>query len=128
MSAFRLASPGSRRQRGGRAAKSLTPRGCSTSTTRCAAGTAKRAGRPRRRSAALGLRAPGGRCGERAMHSVVVLGGGVLASADASLRLDCGVLVEEARVAAVGSNAALLARAPGAEVVDARGLVLLPGF
>jgi cytosine/adenosine deaminase-related metal-dependent hydrolase len=62
------------------------------------------------------------------MDRAVVLGGGVLASADASLRLDCGVLVEGTRVAAIGSNAALLARAPGAEVVDARGLVLLPGF
>ena len=58
----------------------------------------------------------------------LVLGGGLLAGAEETLRLDWGVLVDGARIAAVGPNSALRAGAPDAEILDARDLVLLPGF
>ncbi|MCX6092032.1 MAG: amidohydrolase family protein [Candidatus Bipolaricaulota bacterium] len=62
------------------------------------------------------------------MDRRIVLGGAVLAGADASLRLDCGVLIEGARIVAVGPNAQLTAHADDAEILDARDLILCPGW
>jgi len=59
---------------------------------------------------------------------MLILGGALLADAESTLRLACGVLVEDGRIAALGANAALLAEAPRAEVLDARDLILAPGF
>lgn len=64
------------------------------------------------------------------MTRTIVLGAAVLPAADASLRLDCGVAIEGTRIAAIGANAALqsAADAADADVLDARDLILAPGF
>ncbi len=58
----------------------------------------------------------------------IVLGAAVLPAAGATLRLDCGIAIEGARIASLGANAALLAEAGDAEILDARDLILTPGF
>ena len=58
----------------------------------------------------------------------IVLGAAVLPAADASLRLDAGVVIEGSEIVGLGSNAALIADAGGAEILDARDLILAPGF
>ena len=60
------------------------------------------------------------------MDRRIVLGAAVLAGADASLRLDCGVLIEGTRIVAVDPNTQLLARAGDAEILNARDLILCP--
>ena len=62
------------------------------------------------------------------MTERLVLGGALLASAEAPLQEDWGVLIEGRSIAAIGSNEALRAEHPDAEVIDARDLLLMPGF
>jgi 5-methylthioadenosine/S-adenosylhomocysteine deaminase len=57
-----------------------------------------------------------------------VLGGALLASPESSLRAGWGVWVESGAVADVGPNDDLRSRHPHAEAIDARHLVLMPGF
>jgi 5-methylthioadenosine/S-adenosylhomocysteine deaminase len=45
-----------------------------------------------------------------------------------SIARDAAIVVEQGRIAAIGPSAALLARHPDAERVDARGRVVFPGF
>jgi hypothetical protein len=54
--------------------------------------------------------------------------GGPIVTLDASGRVAQALLVEGERIAAVGGEAELRARAAGARVVDLRGRALLPGF
>jgi cytosine/adenosine deaminase-related metal-dependent hydrolase len=62
------------------------------------------------------------------MTERLVLGGALLPSAEASLQEDWGVLIEGRSIAAVGPNEALRAEHPHAEVIEARDLLLMPGF
>ena len=62
------------------------------------------------------------------MTERLVLGGALLASVETPLKADWGVLIEGCSIAAVGSNEALRAEHPHAEVIDARDLLLMPGF
>jgi len=62
------------------------------------------------------------------MTDRLVLGGALLASVEASLQEDWGVLIEGRAIAAVGPNDTLRAEHPHAEVVDARDLLIMPGF
>lgn len=57
-----------------------------------------------------------------------VRGGALLASAEASLNWDWGVVIDGPEIAAVGPNEELHAAYPDAEVIDASGLLLIPGF
>ena len=57
-----------------------------------------------------------------------VRGGALLASAEASLNWDWGVVIDGSGIAAVGPNDELRAAYPDAEVIDASGLLLMPGF
>ncbi len=62
------------------------------------------------------------------MTESLVLGEALLASAKASLQADWGVLIEGRSIAAIGPNEALRAEHPHAEIIDARDLLLMPGF
>ena len=62
------------------------------------------------------------------MADLLVLGGALLASADAPLRHDTGVLLVDGCVAAIAGNDSLLAEHPRADTVDARDLLLMPGL
>jgi len=62
------------------------------------------------------------------MAERLILGGVLLASAKASLQEDWGVLIKGPAIAAIGPNEALCAKHPHAEVIDARDLLLMPGF
>ena len=62
------------------------------------------------------------------MADRVVLGGGLLASADAPLRMGWGVSIANGRVGDVAPNEELQARFPGADRIDARELLLMPGL
>lgn len=62
------------------------------------------------------------------MTELVVLGGALLASPESSLRSGWGVCVEGGAVADVGPNDDLRRGHPHAEAIDARHLVLMPGF
>ncbi|MCK4356364.1 amidohydrolase family protein, partial [Candidatus Bipolaricaulota bacterium] len=62
------------------------------------------------------------------MTERLVLGGALLASVETPLKADWGVLIEGRSITAVGPNEALRAEHPHAEVIDARDLLLMPGF
>jgi len=62
------------------------------------------------------------------MTELVVLGGAVLASPECSLSLGWGIWIEDGRIAGLGPNDALRDAHPSAEVIDARHLLLMPGF
>lgn len=62
------------------------------------------------------------------MAELVVLGGALLASPDSSLRHGWGVWIEDSRIAGLGPNSNLLDEHPRGEVIDARHLLLMPGF
>lgn len=62
------------------------------------------------------------------MAELVVLGGALLASPESPLRCGWGVRVEGGAVAGVGPNDDLHGGHPHAEVIDARHLLLMPGF
>ncbi|MCK4570977.1 amidohydrolase family protein, partial [Candidatus Bipolaricaulota bacterium] len=62
------------------------------------------------------------------MDELVVLGGALLASPESSLRPDCGVWIKDSRIAALGSNDTLRDEHPTTQVIDARHLLLMPGF
>ncbi|MEA1871407.1 MAG: amidohydrolase, partial [Candidatus Bipolaricaulota bacterium] len=62
------------------------------------------------------------------MTESLVLGGALLASAEASLQEDWGVLIEGRSISAVGPNETLHAEHPHAEIIDARDLLIIPGF
>ena len=61
-------------------------------------------------------------------EKIVVLGGFLVTSADVPAAIDSGLVVRGSEIEAVGSNAQLLADHPGAQVIDKRGSLLLPGF
>ena len=62
------------------------------------------------------------------MDRLTVLGGGVLASAEATLRPDWGVEIEGDKIRAVAPNSVLESQAHSSQILDARGLILCPGF
>ena len=62
------------------------------------------------------------------MDERIVLGGALLPAADAELRKGWGVRIADGAIAEVGPNEALTKGAKGIEVLDARSLLLLPGF
>jgi cytosine/adenosine deaminase-related metal-dependent hydrolase len=62
------------------------------------------------------------------MAERLILGGVLLSSANDPLKTDWGVLIEGRSIAAVGPNEVLRAEHPHAEVIEARDLLLMPGF
>ena len=62
------------------------------------------------------------------MAELVVLGGALLASPESSLRSGWGVWIKNGIVAGVGPNDDLCGDHQQAEVIDARHLLLMPGF
>ncbi len=62
------------------------------------------------------------------MPEQLVLGGLLLASADAPLQRNAGLRIVDGRIAEIADNAQLLARYPEDIVVDARSLLLMPGL
>ena len=62
------------------------------------------------------------------MTDFVVLGGALIASANAPMQPDCGVWVEDGRIGEVGRNDQLRTEHAHADVVDARDLLLMPGL
>ena len=62
------------------------------------------------------------------MGEIIVLGGALLADDDAPLKKNWGVLIKGRSIAAVGPNEALRADHPRDEVIDAKDLLLMPGF
>ena len=58
----------------------------------------------------------------------LVLGGALLSSAEEPLEEDWGVAIDGAVIAAIGPNEALRGEHSHAEVIDATGLLLMPGF
>lgn len=62
------------------------------------------------------------------MSELVVLGGGLITSAADGLRRDTGVAVRDGHIVDVDDNASLRDRYPSATIIDARHLLLLPGW
>lgn len=62
------------------------------------------------------------------MPDLTILGGFLLASAEAPPRPGWGVQIAGGRVTAVGPNTALMAGAGAGRIIDARHHILLPGF
>ncbi|MCK5587068.1 amidohydrolase family protein, partial [Candidatus Bipolaricaulota bacterium] len=62
------------------------------------------------------------------MGELVVLGGALLASPESSLLPGWGIWVVDGRIAALGPNNELRDDHPTAKVIDARHLLLMPGF
>ena len=62
------------------------------------------------------------------MGELVVLGGSLLASPESSLLPGWGIWIEDGRIADLGPNSALRDEHPSAQVIDARHLLLMPGF
>lgn len=62
------------------------------------------------------------------MDEQVVLGGALLAAADAELKLGWGVRIADGAIAEVAPNEDLVRARTGAETIDARDLLLMPGF
>jgi 5-methylthioadenosine/S-adenosylhomocysteine deaminase len=58
----------------------------------------------------------------------IVFGGGLLPRSEADMEPGWGVAIEDGLIADVGPNDVLAASADGAETIDARDLVLAPGF
>lgn len=59
-----------------------------------------------------------------------IISGVTIVTMDAQRHIlkDAAIAIDEPRIAAVGDDAALKARYPAAEIIDASGLVALPGF
>ncbi|MEN6368539.1 MAG: amidohydrolase family protein [Thermotogota bacterium] len=62
------------------------------------------------------------------MDERILLGGALLTAADAELRTGWGVRIVDGTVAEVGPNEALAKTRRGIETIDARDLLLMPGF
>ncbi len=62
------------------------------------------------------------------MTERILLGGALLTAADALLQTGWGVRIVDGAIADVGPNETLAATRPGIETIDARDLLLMPGF
>ena len=58
------------------------------------------------------------------IHSTTI----VTANDACAVHYDAAIAIDGARIAAIGPNAALLARYPAAERIDGRGKAVMPGF
>ena len=62
------------------------------------------------------------------MGELLILGGALLGSPDASLENERGVWIRDGAIVGTGDNDSLIAEHPDVEAIDARDLLLLPGL